>query len=130
MGTAILNETSISDNSAKVGGGVMNDASTLIIDLGSKVENNTAQLGGGISHSNAVMTLADTCSVTGNFATYGGGGLYLSFYGVVDMNGGSISGNTVESGSGGGIYIDDTSTFNQAGGTVSGNSPDNIFQET
>ena len=130
MGTLFLNETSISDNSAKVGGGVMNDAGALIMDPGSRVENNTAQLGGGISHSNGVMTLADTCSVTGNTATYGGGGLYLSFYGVVNMNGGSISGNTVESGSGGGIYIDDTSTFNQAGGTVSGNSPDDIYQDT
>jgi PKD repeat protein len=130
MGTVFLNETSISDNCGKVGGGVMNDAGTLFMDLSSLVENNTAQLGGGISHSHGVMTLADNCSVNGNTATYGGGGLYLSFYGVVNMNGGSISGNTVESGSGGGVYVDDTSTFNKTGGTVSDNSPDDIYQET
>jgi hypothetical protein len=46
------------------------------------------------------------------------------------MNGGSVSGNTAETGVGGGIYIDDTSMLHQYGGSISGNSPDDIFQET
>jgi PKD repeat protein len=130
MGTVILNGSSFSDNTAKVGGGVMNDAGTFVMNAGSGVEDNVAQIGGGINNVNGVMIMADGSFVTGNTATYDGGGMALSFYSTVTMNGGSVSGNTAETGVGGGIYIDDTSIFHQYGGSISGNSPDEIFQET
>jgi len=114
----------ISDNTAMGGGGVCNFQSTFDM-LDGEISGNTAVVGGGVCDfqntfdileipSNIVTDNASAYSgYDGNFTMYAGkiannsaidgGGIYLAS-GLVDLNGGTITGNTA-SNDGGGVWV-------------------------
>lgn len=75
--------------------------------------------GGGIFKMNAGST------ITGNSNTgrVDGGGIHV-WYGIFEMNGGTISNNISTNGNGGGVYFSQ-GTFEMKGGTISGNTATN-----
>jgi uncharacterized repeat protein (TIGR02543 family) len=73
-----------------------------------------------VTGSSASLLMQTGAKITGNIASGYGGGVYV--YGSFDMEGGSISGNSVSSGDGGGgVYVGGGS-FDMSGGSISGNS--------
>ena len=61
--------------------------------------------------------------ISGNLVQTGNGGaIYVKNGGVVNMTGGKISGNQVVTGNGGAIYVEAGGIVNLFGGTISGNS--------
>jgi fibronectin-binding autotransporter adhesin len=78
-----------------VGGGVYNDGGTLTIN-DSIISNNTAKFGGGIN-SHGSLTIANT-NISNNTATFEGGGVVNN--GTMQMINSSISGNTAPIGGG------------------------------
>ena len=115
-GTLTLTNSTVSDNTAQVGGGI-NNSGTLTL-TNSTVSGNTAQVyGGGISN-NGTLTLTNG-TVSGNNAGRDGGGIYISNTGTLTLTNGTVSGNTVGR-DGGGIYNSGTLTLTN--GTVSGNT--------
>ncbi|MFC4456587.1 hypothetical protein [Deinococcus sonorensis] len=111
-------------------GGVLLNRGSLILD-GVTVTGGRANLGGGIyNDAGATLTLRGTTTVTGNTATLldptdltlaqgYGGGIYT--LGTVNVNGGSVSGNTAVY-SGGGLRGGVGSRMTVSGGKVDGNA--------
>ena len=115
-GTLTLTDSTVSDNTAQVGGGITNNGTLTLTN--STVSGNTAQVyGGGISN-NGTLTLTNG-TVSGNNAGRDGGGIYISNTGTLTLTNGTVSGNTVGR-DGGGIYNSGTLTLTN--GTVSGNT--------
>ena len=113
----IKDGTTVSDNQASIGGGVMNEGS--ITMTGGVISENTASVkGGGICNSGE-FTMSDG-SITGNKASTGkGGGIYNdspnSGDNGINMTGGTIAYNFADEG--GGIYNNIGTTI-IAGGNV------------
>lgn len=119
--------STISGNSAVIGGGgIYNSSGTLTI-TGSSITNNSAtgsfSSGGGINHgSDKEMTVTNT-TISGNSAGFSGGGLYNST-GLATITGCTIANNSSggsNGGSGGGIYQSSGKAMTIIGSTISGN---------
>jgi hypothetical protein len=129
-GTLTLNNSTVSGNSAGVGGGIYSTADGILTLNNSTVSGNTATNGngGGIYNatngtSDGVLTLSNT-TISANTASGDGGGIANT--GDLTLNNSTISGNSA-SDDGGGIYnagqLEATST------TVADNS-DGLFATT
>ena len=138
LGVLTVNNSVISGNSARWGGGISNDAfdyddSTLTLN-NSTVSGNSAEMGGGgISNSSSkyystVTSTLNHSTVSSNFASFDGGGIsndgpYSDS--TLTLNSSTVSGNSAF-GNGGGIailvyyYSSSSTTLNAS--TVSGNS--------
>jgi len=135
-GTLTLTNSTVSDNTAQVGGGINNSGTLTLTDstvsdnsdggisnngtltlTDSTVSDNTAQVGGGITN-NGTLTLTNS-TVSGNTAQVYGGG--ISNNGTLTLTNGTVSGNNAGR-DGGGIYISNTGTLTLTNGTVSGNT--------
>lgn len=122
-GTLMLNNSTVSGNTAAAGAGIDNDAGTLTL-TDSVVRGNTARGGGaGIENidngASSTVTLNGTTAVSGNTADdgYGGG---IDNGGTVTLNGTvTVTANTAAYG--GGIFNEGTVTFTFRA-TVSGNT--------
>jgi hypothetical protein len=123
-GTVTLNDSTITGNNAfNGGGGISNDGGLVTLNGSSSVSGNYGFNGGGISNTGTV-TLNDSSSVSGNTAGFAGGGIFNT--GTVNLNdSSSVSGNSADF-AGGGIFNYPGGTVNLNGGTVTGNTPDDI----
>ena len=65
---------------------------------------------------------AKTGAITGGNTAQYGGGVYVESDGAFTMEGGTISGNSADSGDSGGVYVKAGGAFTMHGGTVSGNT--------
>ncbi|MFK7805432.1 MAG: Calx-beta domain-containing protein [Anaerolineae bacterium] len=125
-GTLIIQESSISENSAgRDGGGIENRGVLTLTD--SIVSDNTAgRFSGGIGIVNEASIIRST--IENNHAVREGGGIYNNI--AANVPGGSINivdsifANNTSNRSGGGIYNDTNSGLNLSGSTVSGNIAD------
>jgi hypothetical protein len=86
-------------------------------------KNTASRYGGGVYVNTGAQTkfIMTGGTIRGNTANSGGGGVYVhgsSF----DMSGGTISGNTVSGGSGGGVYVTGGGSFTMTGGTIEENT--------
>jgi hypothetical protein len=127
-GGAILNrenltitDSTISGNSAGIGGGVFSgQGGDLTVTL-STISDNSAYRGGGISNSFGKLTITDSM-INDNSASTNGGGVYSRSGGDVTVTGSTISGNSTRGGSGGGIaFTGYNSAMAVTGSTISGN---------
>ena len=96
----------LSDNNASLV--LVNSGGTLIMNTGSGIQQNR-------------NNLISTSSLRG------GGGVYVKYSGSFTMNGGSISGNTVNSTTssyahGGGVFVEQNGSFRMNGGNISSNT--------
>lgn len=121
---AIIGNSVRSDaGSTAVGGGIHSGyTATLNMSGNASIRDNSASIGGGVwmSYSNSVMTVSGNASIADNSASESGGGIHLGFDSTLQMNGGSITGNTARNG--GGVSFASSSFANIANGTISGNT--------
>lgn len=135
MGATLnISGASITGNTAKINGGGIRANRTVdkatnteyksTINMTSgRVSNNSGTNGGGIllEGKGTVMNLKGG-TVSGNTATTAhGGGIYVSTDTRLNMTGGSVSNNRAGNGEGGGIVVLRTGVANLSGGTISGN---------
>lgn len=97
------------------GGGIYNMTGTLTF-IGGTISENTARLGGGVFVNDGGTFTMEGGAITGNAAKSWGGGVYISKDGTFTIDSGTISENTGTSG--GGVYVGSGGTFNRNGGTV------------
>jgi len=108
----------------------VNNGVTLILDenitLQGQSSNNNVLVSvnsGGTLIMNAGSRIIGNSNNSGN-SNYGGG-VYVNGNGTFNMNGGTISGNTVigrDTGYGGGVYVAENGTCIMSGGVISGNT--------
>ena len=131
-GTILTDVSIIASNASSTGdgGGIYNDAGASITMKGGEVKNFTMTgSGGGIYNAGSLVfdsyTDADgkvyEVKISGNSAA-NGGGIYNAAGAVLEMNGGTISGNAATTGNGGAIYTASVNEVKLNGVTVSGNS--------
>ena len=98
---AIMNVTDcvVSDNEARVGGGIFNGVNSTMTSVNSSFTDNSASEMGGAIYNNTNLTVSDSV-IFGNSAQVGGGIQNMS--GTVSITNSRISGNSAEN-SGGGI---------------------------
>jgi hypothetical protein len=113
LGTLTVSDSTLSGNSANLGGGIFNDHGTLTVS-NSTLSGNSAGSGGGI-YNWGTLTVSDS-TLSGNTGVYGGG-IYNNS-GRLTVSNSTLSGNSA--GDGGGIY--NTGTLTVTGSTLSGNS--------
>ncbi|MEM9619755.1 MAG: choice-of-anchor Q domain-containing protein, partial [Pseudomonadota bacterium] len=105
----------ISNNTARLGGGISSYTNTTINISGSEISGNNAVLGGGV-YVNGVTTINGGSSIYGNEASENGGGVYN--LGQLTLNEGSfIAGNDAGQ-SGGGLYNGLSATANIYDGSI------------
>jgi len=123
----LQNGSSVTTNTANVGGGISSAVCQISLLSGSSVSGNTANLSGGGISNTGTLTLNDS-DIADNTAATEGGGIDNSAGGqVILLNGSSIAGNKAKNpppdgGSGGGIF--NKATVASIDGTFAGNSPD------
>ncbi|MBD2624714.1 right-handed parallel beta-helix repeat-containing protein [Microcystis flos-aquae FACHB-1344] len=129
-GTLTLTNSTITGNTAGVGGGIYNQSGTLTLTnstiSGNKAHSDdddiyTVGSGGGI-YNGGTLTITNS-TISGNTADGGGG---ISNWGTLTLTNSTISGNTASGNSvndhGGGIFSDGTLTITNS--TISGNTAD------
>ncbi|MEI7852918.1 MAG: hypothetical protein WCJ06_04370, partial [Planctomycetota bacterium] len=114
-GTLTVNDSTLSGNTAKFGGGIYNDTGGTLTVSNSTFSKNLAATGGGIQN-NSSLTVIDS-TISGNTVNRGGG-IYNDFGGTLKINNTIISGNTAKYG--GGIYTRGILTVSNS--TISGNT--------
>ncbi|MBN2292730.1 MAG: cadherin-like domain-containing protein, partial [Pirellulales bacterium] len=148
-GTLTVRNSTLSDNSACDGGGIVNDGSsgtaTLTItnsmltgNSGNRygggiynksgsltltnctLSDNSASYGGGISNGSDMLTLLN-CTLSGNSVSNDGGGIYHSNLGRTTLTNCTLSGNSAGN-DGGGICVYSATTFTLNNTIVAGNS--------
>jgi hypothetical protein len=124
--TVTVSGSTLSGNSANVGGGIANDGTLSVTNC--TLSNNSASNGGGIFNRYGSLTLSGS-TLTGNSATNAGGGIYI--YGgansgtVTVENSSEVINNTAPAGFGADVYnlgtlhLDGSSTI----GVIVGNLP-------
>ena len=123
-GSATLTDCTVTGNigqgARSYGGGVTTHGQLKMVD--STVTDNTAAVGGGVFNRYGSATLTNT-TISGNTANTRGGGIYV-YSGDATLIGCTVSNNSILSGggSGGGIYNSGYSTLTLNNSTVSGNS--------
>ncbi|HBI44527.1 MAG TPA: hypothetical protein DDY78_17000 [Planctomycetales bacterium] len=103
--TLTVNDSTVDHNSANTGGGLYNGG-TLTVSASRLSSNSATQYGGGVFNSR-ILTISDS-TLTDNTAggpagTFGGGGAVANFFGMLTVNGSTLSGNSAGF-SGGGIF--------------------------
>ena len=89
-----------------------------------KFTGGTAKTGGGaiVVGDKGVLNI-EGGEISGNTVTGGSGGaIYIKSGGIVNIHGGTIKNNHVYSGDGGAIYVEAGGTLNLCGGTITGNT--------
>jgi hypothetical protein len=126
------NQTFVLDGPALKGNGGNNNMPLVDIVSNSAVEllsgaiqdntNTYNHTGGGVRVDGGTFTMegGTVSGNTVNSSTFGGGGVYVGG-GTFTMKDGTVSGNTAN-GYGGGVNVDSKGTFTMEGGTVSGNT--------
>jgi CSLREA domain-containing protein len=133
-GTMTLTNSTVSGNSALVGGGIRNNGGTLTVG-GSTVSGNTATtgVGGGITNPSGTLTVINS-TISGNTSsTNTGGGINIAG-GTVTVTNSTITGNSANSGGGvrissGTLTLNNTIVIGNTGaagaqncsGTITGN---------
>ena len=121
-GTMSITNSTISNNSANVGGGIYNDSGTMTI-LNSDINNNSAKDGGGINNNNGTLTVTNS-TISYNSAVDDApssqalGGGINTSFGTLNVNNTTISNNLAFSG--GGIRIFSNGSISDS--TISNNS--------
>lgn len=109
----------ISNNYAKVGGGIaVNNGSYQMYN--GNINSNNAQNGGGVYLINGDIDI-NGGYLDSNKVSQKGGGIYLGDANIT-MNNGNVQYNQSTNGNGGGIYLDNNSNFNFINGKVVYNS--------
>ena len=116
-GTTTINSndanTSISNNTAKNGGGAFINTGTLNVaatnSRTTQVLSNTATINGGGMYANGKVSLTGV-NLNGNTAqgsgdANGGGGIYVTGSNNNTISGGTVNGNHATNGNGGGVYV-------------------------
>ena len=119
-GTLVINQATISGNTASAAGGaIFNNGGSITLNGGS-VSDNTAANAGGIhlQGGNLVMTDGD---VSENSSTGNCGGVNLTGGGNMTMSGGRIRKNAGGAGDGG-VYVGSASTLTMTGGSIAENT--------
>ena len=103
--TVTINNGTITNNQALFGGGLYGFDASIVNLAGGSITGNTAEYGGGVcvwSDNPSQVTLNLTGSeITNNTAIEGGG--ILNAFGILNLIGGTVSGNTVSAGCGAGL---------------------------
>jgi hypothetical protein len=115
-GTLTLTDSTVSGNSADIGGGIINSLGTLAV-TNSRITDNSANYGGGFQNASGAMTMTNR-TLSGNSAGITGGGIYNDY--VLTVMNSTLSDNSALDG--GGIYNDNDSTLTVTNSTLSGNS--------
>lgn len=84
-------------NNYKNGGGIYNNDNGTLTISGTTISSNNAPNGGGI-YNEGHLTISNDARITNNSNGTDGGGIYNAQGGIVEMTGGSITGNHSESG--------------------------------
>ena len=128
---AIFNGTAVKNNTAKNNGGAVYGAGAELIQLDkSTISDNTAKNAGGIYATQNVISSETTlystvvvnegAVISGNKGEVNCGGLMLvGKESVLNLNGGTITGNSAKNG--GGVLAQTSSTVNFSGGKITGN---------
>jgi len=117
-GILTVNNSTISGNSATIGGGIYNYYRTLTVN-NCTLSNNTAFFnGGGIYNENSTLTVTNS-TLSGNSADVNGGGIYNSSSTVV-LTHDTFSGNSAASG--GGIINDSSGKLHYQNTLIANNS--------
>jgi len=103
------------------GGGVRTYYGGTFEMTGGTISNNTAKNGGGVSLTGGTFTMSGG-TISNNTASGNGGGVYLG-NGTFTMRNGTIMGN-IASSAGGGVWNGYNGKFTKAGGTITGNKND------
>lgn len=120
-GTVTITDGLFKENEATQGAGVYNNDGTVVVTGGS-FEGNIASLKGGACATYGLYgktTVSNSVEFVGNQST-DGGALSADYYGTVNIDGGSFSGNVAYS-SGGAIYVNANATLNMTGGYFADN---------
>jgi hypothetical protein len=106
MNTATVITSNITNNSARIGGGVYAFGNVSITITGCTLTSNTANVsvgeGGGI-YAHCHSLIVDDCILSGN-AAYDGGGFFIDDVGTVTLTNDTVQSNTATD-LGGGLYI-------------------------
>ena len=122
QGKLKLSDSTVTGNTASVGGGIVNEYGTATL-TDSTISGNTAKRGGGIYVYAGTTSLTD-CTISGNTILTGGnsgGGIYNGAYSTLSLKNSTISGNSSQ-GTGGGIYNGYYSSVGLINCTISGNT--------
>lgn len=119
-GACSMSGGTITNNTSTYGaGGLWVDNNTPFTLGGGTISNNTAGGdGGGIYNDNGNITIT-AGTISGNKGQWGGG-LYV--HGVVNMKGGTISGNSTTSKAGAGINVSTNGKLTMSGGKIQNNT--------
>ncbi|MBN2296322.1 MAG: PKD domain-containing protein [Pirellulales bacterium] len=115
-----VTNSTISGNSASWGGGIANNGTSSLTVTNSTISDNSASLGGGIHNSGISSLTVTNSTILGNSTVFYGGGIYNSSFSFLTVTNSTISSNSAQS-SGGGIY-NWVSTLTVTNSTISGNS--------
>ncbi|UCC62760.1 MAG: DUF11 domain-containing protein [Anaerolineae bacterium] len=96
-GTLTLSNSTVSANSAYLGGGIFNAPGGRLTLNGSTVSGNSAEQGGGIDNDQGVVELTNSV-LSGNYATSGGGG--MANLGSATLDNSTVSENLADYGGG------------------------------
>jgi len=119
--TLLINDSTISNNSASAGGGAYLERSTTFTVSNSYIENNLAYRGGAIFSTGGRSTL-NYVTLSNNSAISLGGAVALENDSRFTLTSGTVSRNLSENGRGGGFWIRESSRANIVQSTLLANS--------
>lgn len=120
-GIVTISDGTFRGNEATQGAAIYNNDGTLTI-TGGNFNGNIASGKGGACATYGLYgetTIANSASFVGNQATYGGA-LSADYYGKINIDGGSFTGN-VGYDAGGAVFVNENSTLNLTGGYIAQN---------
>ena len=120
-GTVNISDGTFRNNEANSGAAVYNNDGTLTITGGKFIGNISSGKGGACATYGLYgkTTVSNSAEFTGNQAT-DGGALSADYYGTINIDGGSFTGN-VGYDAGGAVFVNDNATLNVTGGYIANN---------
>lgn len=120
-GTVTVSDGTFRNNEASSGAAVYNNDGTLTVTGGKFIGNIVSGKGGACATYGLYgkTTISNSTEFTGNQAT-DGGALSADYYGTINIDGGSFTGN-IGYDTGGAIYINENATLNVTGGYIANN---------